>query len=50
MWASIQLSGKRWFSWEDAKYLPGLVDYAFSFLRQLSRVSGIGGPDVKECN
>jgi len=32
MWASIHLGRRRWFSWEDAKYLPGLVDYAFSSL------------------
>jgi len=32
IWASIELSGGKWFSWEGAKYLPGLVDYAFSSL------------------
>ena len=50
MWASIQLAGGRWFSWEDAKYLPGLVDYAFSSLTVTLWCFSVWGIRCKECS
>jgi hypothetical protein len=44
---SLQLGRGRWFLWEDERYLPGMVDYAFCSLTDLSGVSTFGGPNVR---
>jgi hypothetical protein len=49
-WASIQLGGGRWFSWEDAKYLPGMVVYKFSSLTVTLQCFSVLGTRCKECS
>jgi hypothetical protein len=50
IWASIELGGGEWFSWEGAKYLTGLVDYAFSSLTATLRRFSVLGTRCKECS
>ena len=45
---SLQIGGGRWFSWEDARYLPGLVEYAFCSLTVSLWCNHVWGTRYKE--
>jgi len=45
---SLQLGGGTWFSWEDARYLPVLVEHAFCSLKVSLWCNRVWGARYKE--